>query len=114
LYETIPVYALHHFRISVLNSSPLCPDCTSCRFLAVFTAKILNTFHFIRADRPAHLVLVDLIAITIFDATNYEAPYDAVFSDVLRLDSPLGQNVLSPAAFSDSQSSESPRVTTTQ
>jgi len=69
---------------------------------------------FIRADRPAHLVLVDLITITIFDATSYEAPYDAVFSDILGLDSPLGQIVLSSAAFSDSQSRESPRVTTTQ
>ena len=72
------------------------------------------TLLFIPVDRPADLVLVDLITITIFDATNYEAPYDAVFSDVLRLGSPLGQIVLFSAASSDSQSSESPRVTTTQ
>ena len=75
---------------------------------------MLNTFLFIPANRPAHLVLVDIITITVINTTNYEAPCYAVLSDVLRLDSPLVQNVLSSASFSYSQHSESPRVTQTQ
>jgi len=67
------------------------------------------TLLFILADRPARLILVDLVTITVFDPTNYEAPYHTVFSDVLGLDSPLGQIVLSSAAFSDSQSRERER-----